>query len=119
MTVRWMTTAFALMLLMAAGGCGSSSPTAPTSTVNATITNSGFTPNSISISAGSTVVWTNKDAAAHAVIADGGAFSSGAIAPDGQYSYMFPSAGSFAYHDSSNPNMVGMVNVSGSSSSPY
>jgi plastocyanin len=111
---------FALALLTAAIACGSS-PTTPTpTTVSATIGSSGFTPNPISISVGSTVMWTNRDTTAHAIAADNGAFSSGTIAPGGQYSYAFASAGTFTYHDSSNPNMVGTVNVSGSSSpSPY
>ncbi len=40
------------------------------------------------------------------------------IAPGGQYSYTFPSAGTFRYHDSFNASMLGTVNVSGSSTSP-
>jgi plastocyanin len=115
-------TACAAMILTAAIACGTgSSPTAPAPTsVDATIVSGGFTPNSINISIGSTVMWTNKDAAAHSIVADTGAFSSGTIAPDGQYSYMFRSAGTFAYHDGSNANMAGTVNVSGASSpSPY
>jgi plastocyanin len=110
------------MLLTAAVACGKgSSPTAPTpTTVNAAIVSGGFTPNPINISVGSTVVWTNMDATAHAVVSDSGAFSSGTIAGGGQYRYTFPSAGTFAYHDPSNANMAGTVNVSGSSSpSPY
>src|SRR5256885_2996986 len=111
----------AAILLMATIGCGKgSSPTAPGTTVNATITNGGFTPNPISISVGSAVMWTNMDSAAHSVVSDSGAFNSGAIAPNGQFSYVFPSAGTFTYHDSSNPSMSGTVTVSGSSSpSPY
>lgn len=118
----WMRMTFVALLLAAAMACGkASSPTSPTpTTVGVTITGGGFTPNTVSISVGSTVMWTNKDNAPHAVVADGGAFSSGAIAPSGQYSYAFPTAGTFTYHDSSNPSMVGTVNVSGSSSpSPY
>ena len=108
------------ILLAAATACGSS-PMRPTPTsMGATIVSGGFTPNPISLSVGSTVTWTNKDTIAHAITADGGTFSSGAIAPNGQYSYTFPSAGTFTYRDPSSPNMVGTVNVSGSSSpSPY
>jgi plastocyanin len=69
---------------------------------------------------GSAVMWTNTDTATHSVVSDSGAFSSGAITPNGQFSYIFPSAGTFTYHDSFNPNMSGTVTVSGSSSpSPY
>jgi hypothetical protein len=62
----------------------------------------------------------NKDNSAHAVVADNGAFASGAIAPGGVYNYAFPAAGTFAYHDSVNGTMTGTVTVTGSSSgSPY
>jgi plastocyanin len=62
----------------------------------------------------------NMDTTMHAIAADNGVFRSGAIAPGGQYSYAFQSAGTFTYHDSANAKMVGTVNVSGSSSpSPY
>ena len=115
----WMRMTFAVMLLTAAMACGKgSSPTAPTP-MSVSIVSGGFTPSSISISAGSTVTWMNNDTTAHSVVADGGAFSSGSIAPGGQYGYTFPSAGTFTYHDAANSNMVGVVNVSGSSSSPY
>jgi len=118
----WMKIAFAAILSTTAVACANNtSPTSPTpTTVNATISSGAFTPNQINISVGSTVLWTNKDTVMHSVVADNGAFSSGAIAPDRQYSYMFPSAGTFTYHDASNPGMVGTVTVSGSSSpSPY
>jgi plastocyanin len=115
----------AVILLAAAVGCSqSSSPTAPTTptNVNATIVAGGFAPNPINISVGSTVMWTNMDTAAHSVVSDSGAFSSGTIAPGGQYSYTFPAAGTFTYHDSFNTNMTGAVNVTASSMpspSPY
>jgi plastocyanin len=114
--------AFAVTLLTAAMACGKgSSPNAPTPTTQtAAIVSGGFTPNPINISVGSTVMWTNQDTAAHDIVANDGAFNSGTIAPGGQYGYTFPAAGTFTYHDASNQNMVGTVNVSGSTSpSPY
>ncbi|HWF84238.1 MAG TPA: cupredoxin domain-containing protein [Vicinamibacterales bacterium] len=115
----WTKMIVAVMALTAATACGSSSPMSPTPTsVSATIVNGAFNPNSITISAGSTVTWMNNDTATHSVVADSGAFNSGAIAPGGSYSYAFPSAGTFSYHDSANANMKGVVNVTGSSS-PY
>jgi len=115
----WNKAIFIAIILATATACGNS-PTAPTpTTVSATIDGGGFSPNPINISVGSTVMWTNKDGgSAHAVVADNGAFSSGAIAPGAQYTYTFPSAGTFTYHDTAT-SMAGTVNVSGSSSSPY
>ena len=120
MSIRMRLTVAVMLFLIAAIACGKgSSPTAPTpTTVNATIVSRGFTPNPINISVGSTVMWMNTDTVAHVIVADNGAFRSGTIVSGGQYSYAFPSAGAFTYHDASNPNMAGTVNVSGSSSSP-
>ena len=106
------------IVLMTAAACGSyGSPNAPSPTMTtAGITGSGFTPGTIDISVGSTVTWMNNDSAPHSVVADGGQFNSGTIAPGGKFSYAFPAAGAFPYHDGANPKMTGMVNVSGSSS---
>ncbi len=115
----WTKMIVAVVALTAATACGSS-PTSPTPTsVSATIDSGGFNPNAITVSVGSTVTWMNNDTATHSVVSDSGAFTSGAIAPGGTYSYAFPSAGTFSYHDSGNANMKGVVNVTGSSSSPY
>jgi plastocyanin len=109
----------AMLVLTAAAACGQATTTSPTATsVSATITSGGFTPNAINVSVGSTVTWMNNDTSAHSVVSDTGAFSSVTIAPGGQYSYTFPSAGTFPYHDSFNTSMVGTVSVAGSSTSP-
>jgi plastocyanin len=113
---------FAVMSLITAMACGkSNSPTSPTpTTVTATIASGAIAPNPINISVGSTVMWMNNDTRAHTVAADNGAFNSGPIAVGDRFSYAFPSAGTFTYHDATDPNMTGVVVVSGSSSpSPY
>jgi plastocyanin len=118
----WSRLTFALILLAATIACGQgSTPTSPTpTTASVSITTGGFSPNAVSISTGSTVAWTNNAGAGHSVVADNGAFNSGPLAAGAQFSYPFPSAGTFTYHDGANPNMVGTVTVSGSSSpSPY
>lgn len=117
----WTRMTFALLWLAAATACGgtSSMPASPTpTTATVTVMSGAFSPNAVTISVGSTVMWMNQDSGTHSVVADNGAFSSGALAAGTQYSYMFPSAGTFMYHDGSNANMVGTVTVSGSSS-PY
>lgn len=114
----WMRTSVAAMMLAAVTACGSyNSPTSPSPTnTSATIVSGGFMPNPITISVTSTVTWTNSDTVAHTIVADSGVFRSGTIAPGGKYSYQFPSAGTFNYHDAANAGMAGTVNVSGSSS---
>ena len=57
-----------------------------------------FTPASITVKAGTTIKWTNKDAINHTVTADDGSFDSGILAGNGTFSHTFASAGSFGYH---------------------
>jgi plastocyanin len=112
---------FVVVMMLAAMACGkASSPMSPTPTsMSVTIVSGAFMPNPISISVGATVTWTNKDSVAHAIVADGSLFSSGTIAPGNQYSYTFRSAGTFTYHDTTNPGMAGSVAVSGTSQPGY
>lgn len=108
--------AFGAMLLAGTLACGNDSTAPSPTTVTATITNGAITPSQISVGVGSTVTWMNNDTIAHSVVADGGAFNSGTIAPGGQFSFMFSTAGTFAYHDASSTSMTGTVIVSGFSS---
>jgi plastocyanin len=57
------------------------------------------------------VTWTNNDTVAHTSTADNGQWNSGSIAPQGSFSRMFPTAGSFTYHCAIHPGMVGTVTV--------
>ncbi|MGH9410633.1 MAG: plastocyanin/azurin family copper-binding protein [Vicinamibacterales bacterium] len=60
---------------------------------------------------GSTVTWTNTDSIPHTTTADGGQWNSGVIQPGAQFNFTFSSAGTFAYHCSIHPNMVGTITV--------
>jgi plastocyanin len=103
--------------------CGSSnSPSTPTpnptsaTTVSivsgsSTLTTTAYAPNPVNVAVGGTVRWVNNDNTAHTSTANGGAFDSGTIAPGGSFSQTFPSAGSFSYHCTIHPGMVGTVNV--------
>jgi plastocyanin len=57
------------------------------------------------------VTWTNNDNTTHTSVSDGNVWNSGAIAPQASFSRTFPTAGSFPYHCSIHPNMVGTVTV--------
>lgn len=76
-----------------------------------TIKNFSFSPATITINKGDTVVWTNNDPMAHTVTGNNGGPASQAINSNGTYSFTFNSAGSFAYHCSIHPSMTGMVVV--------
>lgn len=71
-----------------------------------------FSPSTIRIKAGESVMWMNADEVAHTATADGGAFDSGFIDPGQSFSFTFPKAGTFAFHCTPHPWMKGTVIVS-------
>ncbi len=112
--------ASAALLIALTMGCGSSSnsTTAPTngtpvSIVSgaSTLSTTSYSPNPITVAVGGTVTWTNNDNTAHTSTDDGGSWNSGTIAPGGSFSRTFPSAGTFPYHCTLHPNMIGTVRV--------
>jgi plastocyanin len=107
--------ALGAMLLAGTMACSNNSTAPSPTTATATFMNGAITPSQISVAVGSTVKWMNNDTIAHSVVADGGAFNSGTIAPGGQFSFVFSTAGTFAYHDASRASVTGTVIVSASS----
>ena len=76
-----------------------------------TMKNLNFSPNTITIKAGDTVVWTNSDDRDHTVIAADNSFDSGNISNGKTYEHRFPNAGKFPYACSYHPRMKGTVVV--------
>jgi plastocyanin len=70
-----------------------------------------FNPATITVAAGTTIKWTNKDAVAHTVTSDTGLFDSGNIGNNGIYSRTFPTAGTYQYHCAIHPSMTAEVVV--------
>jgi plastocyanin len=70
-----------------------------------------FSPSSITITAGTTLMWTNKDGVAHTVTSDVGLFDSGTINSGGAFSYLFTTAGTYLYHCAVHPTMTAKVIV--------
>jgi plastocyanin len=70
-----------------------------------------FNPSTITVTAGTTINWTNKDAITHTVTSDTKLFDSGSIGANGTYSFTFATAGSFSYHCSVHPTMTASVTV--------
>lgn len=73
------------------------------------IQNSQYYPDSITISSGDTVRWTNLDSTNHTVV--GSDFSSGNITSQDSYDHTFTKAGTYSYHCSIEPSMKGIVIV--------
>lgn len=63
-----------------------------------TIANFSFSPDTLTIKAGTTVTWTNQDSAIHTVTSETGVFESGNLSKGDTFSYTFDTAGSYAYH---------------------
>jgi plastocyanin len=120
----------ASLLTIFAVGCGSGSspsPTAPTPTPSPTpggpsssvtilkgaefLGNQAFAPDDLNVAVGTTVTWTNTDSTSHTSTSDASGWQSGIIAPGGHFSFSFPTAGTFRYHCSIHPGMVGTVVV--------
>jgi len=57
-----------------------------------------FSVTTLTVAAGTTVTWTNKDYTTHTVTADDGSFTSGDIASGKTYSRAFTVKGTYAYH---------------------
>ncbi len=85
----------------------------PTSDANpVSITNFSFSPSSLTVKRGQTVVWTNNDGAAHTVTVDAGTGpASGTLSNGATYSYTFNAAGTFNYHCAFHASMRGTVIV--------
>jgi len=70
-----------------------------------------FKPMTITVDAGTSVVWTNKDDDPHTVTADDGAFDSKGLGQGDTYARTFSKPGRFPYHCSAHPFMKGVVVV--------
>ena len=103
------------MALAAAGvsGTGRNAPGAAqqASGVEVKIDNFSFGPSTITVPAGSTVTWVNRDDIPHTVVSDDKAFKSKALDTDDKFSYTFTKAETYGYFCSLHPKMTGKVIV--------
>lgn len=99
--------------LPAGGGTGGGTPVPPTpTTTTINLAGRAFTPSSISIATGSTVVWNNNDKDPHTVTDRAGSFASGTFGSGATYRRTFTAPGTFQYFCEIHPSMVGVVSVS-------
>ena len=118
------------VILMLAVACGSDSSTpAPVPTPTPTPTpggqstsvsipvgaenlgNRAFAPDEADVAVGTTVTWTNSDVVTHTSTSNNGVWNSGNVQPGAQFSVTFTTAGTFPYHCTIHPGMVGSVVV--------
>ena len=100
--------AAALVVFLGAGA--SPSPSART-TAAVAIVDYSFKPATITVTAGTRVVWTQKDDDPHTVTADDGSFDSKGLGQGDTYGRVFAKPGRYTYHCSAHPFMKGVVIV--------
>ena len=75
------------------------------------IDNFSFTPQSITVAAGTTVTWTNHDDVPHNVVSSDKFFKSKTMYTDEKFSYTFGKPGTYSYFCSIHPRMTATVVV--------
>ncbi len=75
------------------------------------IDNFSFTPTSLTVPAGTTVTWVNRDDVPHTVVSTEKKFKSPTLDTDEQFSYKFTEPGAYEYFCSIHPKMTGKIVV--------
>jgi plastocyanin len=70
-----------------------------------------FSPSSLTVTAGTTVVWQNQDAITHTVTSNTGVFDSGNMGKNDKFSYTFSTVGTYPYHCKIHSGMTGTIIV--------
>jgi plastocyanin len=102
---------FGLVLPFAWQGRLEAAPQAQTQNAEVKIDNFSFAPASITVAAGTTVTWTNRDDIPHTVVSDDKVFKSKVLDTDEKFSFTFSKPGTYLYFCSVHPKMTGKVVV--------
>ncbi|HLX06411.1 MAG TPA: cupredoxin family copper-binding protein [Thermoanaerobaculia bacterium] len=79
--------------------------------VEVKIDNFSFAPQTVTVAAGTTVTWVNRDDIPHTVVSTDKVFKSKALDTDDKFSFAFTKAGTYPYFCSLHPKMTGEVVV--------
>jgi amicyanin len=82
------------------------------------IDNFTFSPQTLTIKAGTKVTWTNDDDIPHTVVSTTKAFRSSALDTDDKYSFTFTTPGTFEYFCTLHPHMTGSIVVEPAAPAP-
>lgn len=97
-----------------AGACDASIDPSQFGSVIIAIRDFAFQPTPTHVKAGGRVTWLDCEPAgteAHTTTADGGAWTSALLSTGGSYTFLFPTAGTFAYHCETHPSMTASIVV--------
>ncbi|HEV2301421.1 MAG TPA: cupredoxin family copper-binding protein [Stellaceae bacterium] len=105
--------AAAAAALFAAAGPGAlaGQTAAATSPAVVDIRNFQFQPATLTVTAGTTVMWKNDDGSPHSVAAQSGAFRSDPLDTKDSYSFTFAAPGTYVYGCTFHPMMIGKIIV--------
>ena len=108
-----------LLLIGSALQARAAAPAHPARTaVQVAIQNFAFSPQTLTVAPGTTVVWTNKDNVSHTVTSDTGAWTdSGDVATGKTFSLTLTKPGTYPYHCAIHPTMTATLIVSSHGSS--
>jgi plastocyanin len=102
----------ATLVILAALLVGAS-PAGAAVTKTVKVYGSTFSPTSVTITAGDTIKWVNKDNANHQIYADHGEFVSAILKPGQSFAFTFKAAGTYTYKDELHPTIRGTIVVKG------
>jgi plastocyanin len=105
------TTVMIAMLLLAGTPSVTANDQPSGASADVKIDNFSFGPQTLTVSVGTTVVWTNRDDIPHTVVSTDGVFKSKVRDTDEKFSYTFTKAGTYPYFCSVHPKMTGKVVV--------
>jgi plastocyanin len=75
------------------------------------VENFSFQPGTVTVKAGTSVTWVNRDDVPHTVNENDKRFKSGTLDTDGTFTYKFTSPGTYGYFCSLHPRMTGQIIV--------
>ena len=85
--------------------------TTPPVANSVSIVNMSFSPATLTVTAGTTVTWTNNDNMTHTVTSDATGFDSGDLTVGSKFSKVFSVACTYSYHCTIHPTMKGSIVV--------
>ena len=105
--------AFTAALVLVAALLLGAAPANAATTKTVRIYGSAFSPRSVTITAGDTIKWVNRDNDHHQVYADNGSFVSAILRTNQSFSFTFKAAGTYTYKDELHPKIRGTIVVKG------
>jgi plastocyanin len=105
--------AFTAALVLVAALLLGAAPANAATTKTVRIYGSAFSPRSVTITAGDTIKWVNRDNDHHQVYADNGSFVSAILKTNQSFSFTFKAAGTYTYKDELHPKIRGTIVAKG------